>query len=56
MSKRGRLTLALVTALGSLFVAAPAASASCQTNPDVGDICKVRDAVCNTKPGGYICR
>ena len=46
-----------LTALTSLFVAAPA-QASCQTNPDIGDWCKVRDAVfnsvCSTKPGGYL--
>lgn len=56
--KRARmLLLAGMIAAGSLFAAAPA-HASCQTNPDVGDWCKVRDAavnaICSQKVGGYL--
>ena len=51
------LMIAGLIGVGSLFVAAPA-QASCQTNPDVGDWCKVRDAavraICSQKPGGYL--
>jgi hypothetical protein len=27
----------------------PASAASCQTNPDVGDFCKVLEVLCNNK-------
>jgi hypothetical protein len=55
--KRAKALLVVgLVAAGSLFVAAPA-QASCQTNPDIGDWCKVRDAairaLCSTKPGQY---
>jgi hypothetical protein len=48
----------VVGSFGLLGVTATPALASCQTNPDVGDICKAIDvierAVCNTKPGQYL--
>ncbi|MFP5298828.1 MAG: hypothetical protein ACLGHL_07570 [Actinomycetota bacterium] len=56
--KRARILLATAFAMGSMFVTAPPAGASCETNPDVGDFCKAIDvverAVCNTKPGQYL--
>lgn len=55
---RIRLLLVAGLAVGSSLIATAPASASCQTNPDIGDWCKVRDAVynsvCSTKPGGYL--
>lgn len=36
---------------GALVLPAAPAHASCQTNPDVGDICKVVDVLCNTTVG-----
>lgn len=56
--KRVRALLVATFAAASVFVTAAPASASCQTNPDVGDVCKAIDvietAVCNTKPGQYV--
>jgi hypothetical protein len=43
--KRALLVLALAAL--PFTVAAPPASASCQTNPDVGDWCKVQEVVCH---------
>jgi hypothetical protein len=51
------LILAVTVAVPTFLFATPA-SASCQTNPDVGDWCKVRDAVfevsCRHKVGYYL--
>ena len=53
--RTARLLAAAVIAAGAMFIGAPTATAaSCQTNPDVGDICKVLDVACRTKPGGYL--
>lgn len=48
-----KLRIFAVTAIAAATLAVPAAPAhaSCQTNPDVGDICKVLDALCNTTVG-----
>ena len=57
MNKVRMLILAVIVAVPTFLFATPA-SASCQTNPDVGDICKVRDAVfeesCRRKVGWYL--
>jgi hypothetical protein len=45
--KKIRILLVGGLAAGALFAGAPA-NASCQTNPDVGDICKVTDQVKET--------
>ena len=42
--KRALLVLALAAL--PLTFAAPPAAASCQTNPDVGDWCKVQEVIC----------
>jgi hypothetical protein len=59
LKKVRALLLTGAISLGSLVVASPA-QASCQTNPDVGDICKaievIDNAVCRTKPGQYLPR
>ena len=45
-----RTLLALVLAATPLALThTPAAAASCQTNPDVGDVCKVFEVLCNNK-------
>ncbi len=53
-----RILLVAATVAISTFVIASPASASCQTNPDVGDWCKVRDAAyeigCQYKVGWYL--
>ena len=41
----------------STFVVATPASATCQTEPDVGDICTVVDRFCTeNKLGQHVCR
>ena len=42
-----RSLLALMIAAAPLAIAPTPASASCQTNPDVGDWCKVQEVVCH---------
>ena len=50
--KKIRVLLVGALAAGSVFMAAPA-QASCQSNPDVGDICvltdKVKETLCANK-------
>ncbi|MGH2757283.1 MAG: hypothetical protein ACRDI3_05790 [Actinomycetota bacterium] len=41
------LVVGAALAASTLILGAPRAQASCQTNPDVGDFCKVIDAPCN---------
>lgn len=59
MKKVRMLVLAATLAVPTFLIATPA-SASCQTNPDLGDWCKVRDAVyetgCRYKVGYYLGR
>ncbi len=56
--KNVRIIIAAVTLAVPTFLFATPASASCQTNPDIGDWCKVRDAVygfgCDHKVGHYL--
>lgn len=57
MNKVRMLILAVTVAVPTFLFASPA-SASCQTDPDIGDWCKVRDAVfeesCRRKVGYYL--
>lgn len=50
MRKLRMLVVAGIAAAALVTPAAPA-HASCQTNPDVGDICKALEVVCNTTAG-----
>ena len=49
--RKVRMLLAGSLAAAALVAPAAPAQASCQTNPDVGDICKVIDVLCNTTVG-----
>lgn len=46
--------IAAATAVGAMVIGGPSASASCQTNPDVGDVCNAMDVVCRAKAGAYL--
>ena len=45
MTKVRQLLLAALLTGSTLFIAAPPAHATCQTNPDLGDMCKAIDTV-----------
>lgn len=49
--RKVRMLLVASVAAAALVAPAAPAQASCQTNPDVGDICKVLDVLCNTTIG-----
>ncbi len=48
-----KVRMFVVGSLAAAALVAPAAPAhaSCQTNPDVGDVCKLVEVICNTSVG-----
>lgn len=49
--RKARTFLVAAVAAAALVAPAAPAHASCQTDPDVGDICKVIEVLCNTTVG-----
>ncbi len=55
MTKFRVLVVAVVAAIPTFLFASPA-SATCQTNPDLGDVCTVVNEFCTSKIGQHVCR